>query len=80
MTNTIDPLILDMLEWIGPESRPYQEVIEAWGTSCPRLPVWEEAHERGFIEHTQKPGLGTHLSVSAIGKAHLQATRPNPLP
>jgi hypothetical protein len=47
-SDPVDALILDLLEWIGPESRPYSEVIEAWRTSCPRRPVWEEATERGF--------------------------------
>ena len=40
MSDTVDSLILDLLEWIGPNTRPYREVIEAWRTSCPRLPVW----------------------------------------
>ena len=76
MTDTIDALILDLLEWIGPEWRPYSEVIEAWRTSCPRLPVWEEANERGFLEHRQQPGRGSYVSVSAFGREHLRAARP----
>jgi hypothetical protein len=83
MTDTVDALILDLLEWIGPEWRPYSEVIEAWRTSCPRLPVWEEANERGFLEHRQEPGghrqehsRGTFVSVSAFGREHLRAARP----
>ena len=47
----VEPLILDLLEWIGPRSRPYAEVLEAWRTSCPRLPVWEEANARGFASN-----------------------------
>lgn len=27
MTNTVDALILDLLEWIGPKPRAYAEVI-----------------------------------------------------
>ena len=77
MTDSVDALILDLLEWIGPESRPYPEVIEAWRTSCPRLPVWEEANERGFLEHRHEPGRGTYVSVSALGREHLRAARPN---
>ncbi len=45
----VEALILDLLEWIGPHPRAYTEVMDAWRTSCPRLPVWEEANERGFI-------------------------------
>ena len=77
MTVPVEALILDLLEWIGPGSRPYPEVIEAWRTSCPRLPVWEEANERGLLEHHHDPGRGTYVSVSALGREHLRAARPN---
>jgi hypothetical protein len=68
-------LILDLLEWIGPGSRSYSEVMDAWRTSCPRLPVWEEANARGFIGHDHRDGIGTVISVSPAGLAHLAAHR-----
>jgi D-3-phosphoglycerate dehydrogenase / 2-oxoglutarate reductase len=75
----IDDLVLDLLEWIGPESRPYQEVIEAWRTSCPRLPVWEEANDRGFLEYFREPDSGRCVSVSSLGRTFLQTARPKSL-
>ncbi len=45
----LDPLIVDLLEWIGPHTRPYAEVLDAWKTSCPQLPVWEEANDRALV-------------------------------
>jgi hypothetical protein len=77
VTDTVDALILDLLEWMGPDARPYSEVIEAWRTSCPRLPVWEEANERGLLERRHEPGGGTYVSVSALGREHLRIARPN---
>lgn len=74
--STIDPLILDLLEWLGPNGRAYAEVMDAWRTSCPRLPIWEEANERGFIEQRAKPGEGAWVSVSPLGEKHLSACRP----
>jgi D-3-phosphoglycerate dehydrogenase len=76
VTSAIDSLILDLLEWIGSGARPYAEVIEAWRTSCPRLPVWEEANERGLLEQRHEPGRGAYVSVSALGRKHLRAARP----
>ena len=73
--STVDSLILDLLEWIGPNARPYAEVIDAWRTSCPRLPVWEEATERGFIASHYEPGRET-ISVTALGAQHLRTHRP----
>ncbi len=75
MSNTVEALVLDLLEWIGPNPRPYAEVIEVWRTSCPRLPVWEEANERDFIAHHHEPGRGTYVSVSALGAEHLRKNR-----
>jgi D-3-phosphoglycerate dehydrogenase / 2-oxoglutarate reductase len=74
MFNIVDSLILDLLEWIGPNARPYSEVIEAWRTSCPRLPVWEEATERGFIVGHYQPGREM-VSVTALGVEHLRIHR-----
>jgi D-3-phosphoglycerate dehydrogenase len=75
MSETVDILVLDLLEWIGPASRPYDEVLDAWRTSCPRLPVWEEATERGFVVREHQPDAGVLVSVSAAGRAHLRAAR-----
>jgi hypothetical protein len=72
VSDTVDTLILDLLEWMGPTPRPYAEVLEAWRTSCPRLPVWEEANDRGFIARHHAPGGGALVSVSAVGAEHLR--------
>src|SRR5437867_2902431 len=74
MSDPVEPLILDLLEWIGPGPRPYAEVLEAWRTSCPRLPVWEEANERGFIVRHFAPGRET-VAVTALGAEHVRTHR-----
>ena len=76
VANPIDALILDLLEWIGPKPRAYSEVIEAWRTSCPRLPVWEEASARGFIERQRSPGTEAMVSVTALGREFHGKHRP----
>ena len=53
--STLDPLISDFVEWVAREPRPYREVLDAWRTSCPRLTVWEDAGERGFVERVRVP-------------------------
>ena len=70
----VDALILDLLEWIGPRARPYSEVIDAWRTSCPRLPVWEDANARGFIVQEDR-GVGSFVSVTAAGQTYLAEHR-----
>jgi D-3-phosphoglycerate dehydrogenase / 2-oxoglutarate reductase len=75
MADTVDNLILDLLEWLGTTPRPYTEVLDAWRTSCPRLPVWEEANDRGYIERHHAPGREQSVSVSELGAEHLHRHR-----
>jgi hypothetical protein len=75
MPDPLEALILDLLEWIGPSPRPYRQVIEAWRTSCPRLAVWEEANERGLLEHHQPLGAEALVSVSPLGSKLLVQSR-----
>jgi hypothetical protein len=73
MSDPVESLILDLLEWVGRAPRPYAEVMEAWRTSCPRLPVWEEANARGFIEQRHVEGGPAVVTVSPDGRRHLAA-------
>jgi len=75
MSQTVDTLILDLLEWIGPGERPYTETMEAWRTSCPRLPVWEDATDLGFIVRHREPGQPAVVTVSAAGAEQLRRFR-----
>ncbi len=76
MSDTVDILVLDLLEWLGPEPRPYIEVLDAWRTSCPRLPVWEDANDHGFVACHHDSGHGRLVSVTAAGREHLLEFRP----
>ncbi len=87
MSDTLDPLVLDLVEWVAKEPRPYAQVIDAWRTSCPRLPVWEEANARGFVTREHRPGVGAFVSVSPSGREFLARNRqlrgssePSPIP
>jgi hypothetical protein len=75
VTDPVDALILDLLEWVGPRPRPYDEVMEAWRTSCPRLPVWEEANAQGFLAREHVPAEGALVVVTPLGAAHVRRHR-----
>ena len=74
-SGSVEELILDLLEWIGSAPRPYLEVLEVWRTSCPRLPVWEDANDRGFIARRRARGRGVLIGLSSAGAEHLRAHR-----
>ena len=73
--DTVDPLILDLLDWLQAGPRPYAEVLDVWRTSCPRLPVWEEANDRGFVQRSSLPGQGPLVSLTDAGRRHLEGAR-----
>jgi hypothetical protein len=72
MPTTLDPLILDLVEWLAKEPRSYGEVMEAWRTSCPRLTVWEDAVDRGLVARAARGGSGALVTVTAEGMAFLR--------
>lgn len=76
MSEPIDALLLDLLEWIAKEERTYGEVMFAWRTSCPRLPVWEEANNRGFVQRQRRIDGETVVTLTLEGRKFLGDTLP----
>jgi hypothetical protein len=77
VADSVDDLILDLLAWLGSSPRPYLEVLDAWRTSCPRLPVWETADQRGLVKRRHVPGRGQFVVVSAAGAEYLKERAPS---
>ena len=76
MNDTVENLILDLLEWVGRKERTYQETMDAWRTSCPRLPIWEDANDRGLVE-TARANSHLLLRLTPAGLALLKEQRPH---
>src|SRR5436305_4284010 len=72
MSADLDPLILDFLEWLAPNPRPYAEVMEAWRTSCPRLTVWEDSIDRGFVARGGADGKRRVIAITQAGRDFLR--------
>ena len=71
MSGDLDPLIRDLVEWVAREPRSYADVMDAWRTSCPRLTVWEDAVDRGFLMRERSAGGAALVRVTAEGRAFL---------
>jgi hypothetical protein len=72
MVETTDPLVLDLVEWIAREPRLYSEVIETWRTSCPRLTIWEDAVDRGYVVRQPAAGAGVRVAITECGEKFLR--------
>lgn len=76
MTDTVESLILDLVEWVGRKERTYQETMDAWRTSCPELPVWEDATDRGLVGIASLNGRSL-VRATPAGLAFLKTNRPH---
>jgi hypothetical protein len=47
--------------------------MDAWRTSCPRLPIWEDATDLGLVGCESLDGRGTIVRVTAVGEAFLRS-------
>jgi hypothetical protein len=67
----VEALIFELLEWLAKRDRSYEEVMDSWRTSCPRLPVWEDANDRGLI--IREEVNGRHIvRITSSGLALLE--------
>jgi hypothetical protein len=64
-------LVLDLLEWLSDEPRPYTEVMDAWRTSCPRLTIWEDAVDLRLVARSP----GGLVRITDEGRAFLRSER-----
>jgi hypothetical protein len=74
---TVDALIVDLLEWLATRERTYGDVIDAWRTSCPKLPVWEDSKDRGFVAQENCNGREI-VRITPAGFAFLQQRKTSP--
>ena len=71
MTLNNEALVLDLVEWIARKPRSYAEVLDAWRTSCPRLPIWEDVQDLGFVQFQYRAGQSALVLVTDAGRAFL---------
>ncbi len=73
MAEVADPLVLDFIEWVAREPRLYSEVVATWRTSCPRLTIWEDAANGGYVARETMAGVGTVVAVTEDDEKLLRA-------
>ncbi len=67
--------LLEFLKWVAAHPRTYSETMDAWRTSCPRLPVWEDAVDGRLVERVNV-GQKTLVQLTGAGRDLLAGERP----
>lgn len=75
MKESASLLTLEFLEWIARRPRTYAEAMEAWASSCPRHPVWDDALIEGMIRVESADTMGESMVIlTPRGRAVLDGT------
>ena len=73
--------LLEFLGWVAVQPRTYEEAMEAWRTSCPRLSAWEDATSNQLVR-TEQGHATTQRQVAVLlteqGAAFLGSARAAP--
>ena len=68
-------LVLQLLEWVAARPRTYRDTMEAWRTSCPRMPVWEDALAHGLVTVFRDVEGELSVGVTEEGRAFQRRPR-----
>ena len=63
--------MVQFLEWVAARPRRREDVLEAWQSSCPRFPVWEDARADGLIRQYGGEAGEHRVELTERGRAML---------
>jgi hypothetical protein len=74
-----DGLMLQILAWVAERPRTYEQAMEAWRTTCPRLSIWEDAQHDGLVRLEGGDAAGeTRVVLTPRGRAALDSAGSGP--
>ncbi|MBM3643612.1 MAG: hypothetical protein FJX02_04605 [Alphaproteobacteria bacterium] len=78
MAETPSLIMIQFLEWVAARPRTHVETLDAWQSSCPRFPVWEDARDQGFVRQVGGEAGGRaarRVELSAAGRRAITISR-----
>jgi hypothetical protein len=68
-------LTLQFLDYIA-DGRTYGETMEAWRSTCPRMPIWEDAVRHGLVRIENGGAMNSsRIVLTARGTEHLRQNK-----
>src|SRR5262245_5805772 len=68
-------LTLQFLDYIA-DGRTYGETMEAWRSTCPRMPIWEDAVRLGLVRIENGGAMNSsRIMLTALGTARLRQNK-----
>ena len=65
-------LTQQFLTWVAESPRTYGQAMEAWRSTCPRMPIWEDAVRDGLVRMENDGAMrSSRIVLTSRGKARL---------
>jgi hypothetical protein len=65
-------LTLQFLAFVADGERTYAETMEAWRSTCPRMPIWEDAVRDGLVQIQNGGAMkSSRILLTMRGRARL---------
>lgn len=71
MSASLNLIMVQFLEWVAARPRRREDVLEAWQSSCPRFPVWEDARADGVVRQCGGEAGERRVELTERGRAML---------
>jgi hypothetical protein len=65
-------IMIQFLQWVADRPRRREDVMEAWRSSCPRFPVWEDARAEGLVQQCGGETGERRVELTERGRTALQ--------
>ncbi len=65
-----ESLIVDLVQWVADEPRPYSQVMNAWRSSCPRLTIWEDCVDARLVHVDERMVSVTQRGIALLQRHH----------
>ena len=67
--------MVQFLQWVADRPRTREDVMDAWQSSCPRFPVWEDARADGLVRQAGGERGVHRVELTERGRALLEDSR-----
>lgn len=64
-------IMIQFLQWVADRPRRRADVLDAWQSSCPRFPVWEDARAEGLVRQRGGDQGENRVELTARGRRAL---------
>ena len=65
-------IMIQFLQWVADRPCSREDVMDAWRSSCPRFPVWEDARADGLIRQCGGERGEHRVELTERGRAALR--------